>query len=263
MSALELAALETVERPSVAAFRARYRDRNQAVLIRGALTGWRALGRWSPQQLRERFGELKVPAYEMRDGRIVLDPRLGFRIVEVTVRDYVDQVLAGGPPRLFLRARLPDVLPALMQELETPAYCEGGLLLRRNLWFSATDNVTALHFDLPDNLVAQVHGTKRFILFPPRESKHVYAHPKLSSTPHLAHLDPERPDLARYPEATKARGFSCTLEPGDLLFIPSRWWHYARSPEPSVSVNFWWASPALYPLVRASDLYKRLRGLNI
>lgn len=260
---MKLEELPAIDAPDVAHFLSRYRDGSEAVRVRGALRHWKALGRWSPEALRERFGEVRVPAYEMKDGQIVLDRQLGFRVVEVPLKDYVDQVLSGAPPRLYLRARLPEVLPQLMEEVETPPYCEGGLLLRRNLWFSARGTVTSLHFDLPDNLVAQVHGTKRFILFPPGERSHLGPYPVFSSTPHLARLDPEQPDFVKHPEARQAKGVCCTLEPGDLLFIPSRWWHYARSAEPSVSVNFWWATPALYPFVRASDLYKRVRGLKI
>jgi lysine-specific demethylase 8 len=258
-----LAPLEVIAPPSVADFVATYRAAGRPMRVRGALSRWQAIGRWSPQQLSARFGERRVPAYQMQRGQIVLDRDRGFRIVEVSLREYVDHVLSGEPPRLYLRARLPEVLPDLLGEVETPVYCERGLLLRRNLWFSGSGSVTSLHFDLPYNLVAQVHGTKRFILFPQGQRRHLAAHLPWSSTPHLARLDPEFPDLERYPEAASARGYSCTLEPGDLLFIPSRCWHYARSIEPSVSVNFWWTTAALYPLVRASDLYKRLRGLDI
>jgi hypothetical protein len=45
--------------------------------------------------------------------------------------------------------------------------------------------------------------------------------------------------------------------------LPHRTWHYAHSPGSSVTVNFWWPSRLMLPLVVASDLYKRGRGLEI
>jgi len=32
----------------------------------------------------------------------------------------------------------------------------------------------------------------------------------------------------------------CVLEPGDLLYIPAKWWHHVRSIDASASVNVWW-----------------------
>lgn len=32
----------------------------------------------------------------------------------------------------------------------------------------------------------------------------------------------------------------CVLGPGDMLYIPPRWWHYVQSTTPSFSVSFWW-----------------------
>jgi lysine-specific demethylase 8 len=255
--------LPVAVRPTPRAFESDFRRPGIAVRLRGAANDWAALGRWSPDDLRARFGDTLVSAYAMRGGEILLDPVRGFRIERVPLRTYVDATLAGGPPSLYLRAPLPDVIPELAREIKTPVYCEGGLLLRRNLWFSAQGTITALHFDLPDNLIVQVHGRKRFVLFPPSERRHLYPHAWRSTTPHLARLDPERPDFVRHPRARDARGFTCTLEPGDALFLPSRWWHHASSIETSISVNHWWSSPLLYPFVRASDLYKRVRGLDI
>jgi hypothetical protein len=260
---LHLTEIPCVERLTVAEFRAHFLSRNRPVRIRGAIESWPAIGRWSPDDFRDRYGDAVVDCYEMAGGQIRLDPKLGFRLVRLCLREYVDKVVAGGAPWCYLRARLPDALPEIAREVGTPVYCAEGHLLRKNLWFSGKGTISHLHFDLPHNLIAQVYGKKKFYLFSPGEAKNLYPHSWLSSTPHLARVDLEQPDPLRFPRLRAARGHVGTIEPGDLLFIPSRWWHHANSVEVSISVNFWWASPAMYPFVRASDLYKSLRGLNI
>lgn len=260
---LELAELPTVDRIDVSQFHATFVARQQPVRIRGAIDHWPALRRWSPADFVERFGDYQVDTYAMQDGHIILDPKTGFQLVRMSIREYVEHLLEVTEPRFYLRAKLGKILPQLLDELTIPAYCANRLALRYNLWFSGKGTVTALHFDLPHNLVAQVYGSKRFLLFPHTESHHLYREPWLSATPHLARVDPEAPDFSRYPRLLKARGYACTLVPGDLLFIPSRFWHHANSLTPSISTNFWWASPALLPFVKLSDLYKRVRGLNI
>ena len=54
-------------------------------------------------------------------------------------------------------------------------------------------------------------------------------------------VDCERVDDAAFPAFAEAqkRGTQVVLGPGETLFIPRGWWHYARALEPSFSVNFW------------------------
>lgn len=262
-AALRLADLPTLSSIETTDFHRQFVNPGLPVRIRGAIGDWPALGRWSPADFVTRFGDIEITTYALQDGRFVLDDERGFRLERLSIRDYVSHVLETKKPRVYFRGDLSKVLPELRSEFAVPEYCKHRPALRYNLWFSGAGTITPLHFDLPHNLVAQVYGRKRFILFSQDESRNLYRHSWLSSTPHLARVDLEAPDYARYPRLQEARGFVCQMEPGDLLFIPSRFWHHANSTTASISVNFWWATPGLLPLIKASDTYKRLRGLNI
>lgn len=54
-------------------------------------------------------------------------------------------------------------------------------------------------------------------------------------------VEVENPDPERFPEFAKAPYLECVLQPGEVLFIPVRHWHYVRSLELSFSVSFWWS----------------------
>ena len=52
-------------------------------------------------------------------------------------------------------------------------------------------------------------------------------------------------ELERFPmvqELLEERGSTLAGElfPGDVLYIPAKWWHHVRSLDFSISVNAWW-----------------------
>lgn len=54
-------------------------------------------------------------------------------------------------------------------------------------------------------------------------------------------VDVENPDLEKFPKFAKAPFVSCVLSPGEILFIPVKYWHYVRALDLSFSVSFWWS----------------------
>lgn len=54
-------------------------------------------------------------------------------------------------------------------------------------------------------------------------------------------IDIMKPDLEAYPNFVNApTAMDCMLHPGDILFLPHRWWHYVKSLDTAISVNIWW-----------------------
>ena len=54
-------------------------------------------------------------------------------------------------------------------------------------------------------------------------------------------IDIYEPDLNLYPNFGNApEPLECVLHPGDILYIPKRWWHHVTSLDTAVSVNVWW-----------------------
>ena len=74
----------------------------------------------------------------------------------------------------------------------------------------------------------QLAGQKRILLIDPADSALLYAdHAKnaLGNTP----VDLFKIDLNVYPLVAHATLWPVVLEPGDVLFIPSQWWHLVVS----------------------------------
>jgi ribosomal protein L16 Arg81 hydroxylase len=95
------------------------------------------------------------------------------------------------------------------------------------LWFGRRRDhalVTRLHCDLANSFLAQVHGRKRVRLFSPSQDEALYALDAFN-TYRPCRVDAAAPDLARFPRFAEARGVDVVIEPGDLLVIPTGWFH--------------------------------------
>lgn len=113
--------------------------------------------------------------------------------------------------------------------------------------------VVATHHDVMENVAVVVAGRRRFTLFPPEQAGNLYIGP-FEFTPAgapVSMVDPEAPDLARFPRFARAmeQAETAKLEAGDALFIPYMWWHHVRSLDAfSMLANYWWSGqPAPQP----------------
>jgi [protein]-arginine 3-hydroxylase / protease len=104
---------------------------------------------------------------------------------------------------------------------------------------------TPLHLDSYDNFLCQVAGSKYVRLYAPSQTKFLYVsrddkHGGMrSSQGNVSEVCVEAPDLAKHSMFHSAAFSHAIMRPGDLLFIPARYWHYLRSTSTSISVNFW------------------------
>jgi len=133
-----------------------------------------------------------------------------------------------------------------------------------NIWLGNGKTVGKLHFDEYDNLLCQVSGKKTVVLFDPHKNENLYegyireavlsysppsdsfARTTLSDSTSLvmSPVDISHPDLERYPLFKKAKSMECTIEAGEVLYLPSFWWHEVRSsPDEhrrNIAVNYWY-----------------------
>lgn len=102
------------------------------------------------------------------------------------------------------------------------------------LWAGSRDTRSGLHFDYADNLLAQIAGTKRVLLAPPRDARLLYPRPSNHCS---SRVDSDDPDTMRFPRYAHATFHEGELRAGEVLYVPPGWWHAIRAIEPSISVN--------------------------
>jgi lysine-specific demethylase 8 len=143
-----------------------------------------------------------------------------------------------------------DLFQNLYQDVHIPALCDTsqppfghGQLYSVMLWLGPRGCVSPLHYDPLDNLLMQFMGRKRVLLFPAGNAP-IYAASgsgggQQSNTSPVNVEDPDYTTFPTFREAPSAT-LCLTLNPGDALYIPAKWWHHVRSLDTSASVNVWW-----------------------
>jgi hypothetical protein len=255
--------IQRISAPSLAVFHRDYVRRSRPVIIDGMMGDWPAMRTWSFAYLRERWGTLEVPVVKLQDRSLGRDPAVGLAYQSATLQQAVDLVFDESGPGYYMIAPIEDALRAVFDDVKMPPYCVGKPRLRSRLWMSAGNTVSPLHRDFPHNMYAQVVGRKRFILLPPRDKHRVYPYSLRSKLPQVSAVDPENPDYGRYPRFRDARPLVVELGPGDLFYLPGRWWHQVRTLAPSLSLNWWWATGIVRVLSDIADVYKRLRRVRM
>ena len=254
--------LERLFRPSMERF-ATLRRAAIPARLDGLVEKGPALARWSLPCLRERFADRIVAVIPTNDGRLISDVHHGVEFETVRFGDYVDLVERGERPTSYLATPAHTCLPELIDDLPPPEYCRKAPWRNTRFWLSAAETSAPLHRDVAENIFFQLAGRKRFYLYPPGAAPWLYSNPFSSALPNYSRFDPEKPNYERFPLSHQVQPLEVILEPGDAIYLPSRWWHQVRSLDSSVSLNFWWAYGALSVAVRAAELIKRVRGLEI
>lgn len=240
--------------PSPAEFRARYVRGRRPVVIEGLTDAWPARTRWRPEDLAERLGELPASCFVTEANRLRGDARRGL-VMERRPLAEVIAAMRRGETQHRVRANLARDLPALVGDLGALPYLRGAMDREDFLWVTPPGATTAIHWDSPENLFAHFVGEKRFVLAPPEDRRHLYPFPFFSACPQFSRAEFGDP---RFVELSRARWSACTLRPGDVLYIPSGWWHFAASADLTVSASLWWQRPARLPWTVAYALSKRL-----
>ncbi|XP_028404234.1 hypoxia-inducible factor 1-alpha inhibitor-like [Dendronephthya gigantea] len=109
------------------------------------------------------------------------------------------------------------------------------------LFVGMPDVVTPLHYDIMENVFIQLQGRKRFILFSPDQYTNLYPHPIGHPHDRQSQVDLDTPDYERFPKFRNVQSIEAILEPGDVLYVPTNWWHHVESNKNdfTVSLNFW------------------------
>lgn len=254
--------MEEIEGQDRAGIAAAVAAAERPMVIRGLAEHW-------PAVAAAREGDMGIAAYlSARDngrpltvlvappeieGRYFYDDTmrcLNFASEKMPMRVLLDRLLAtrgqAGAPGLYAGSTpTPESVASFAAENPLAIDTQG---VDPRIWVGNASRI-ASHYDMAANIAVVVAGKRRFTLFPPEQIANLYVGPverTVAGQP-TSMVDPDQPDLARFPRFAEAQRHAqvAELEPGDAIYIPPMWWHHVRSTgDLNVLVNYWFGQPA-------------------
>jgi hypothetical protein len=221
-------------------FVARYVRGCRPVVLTGHTQDWPAMRRWSPEDLKQRFGQFDVDIQAERNADANYEQNKLLLTRRMNLGAFVDKVVQGGATNDYYMTannevlRRPEFAPLLDDIGSLPPLCDRSKLAdRSSFWFGPAGTVTPLHHDTLMLFHTQVVGRKRWRFVSPLEWSRVYNLRNMFSD-----VDLERPDPARFPAFEEATVLEVVVEPGETMFLPLGWWHQVASLDVSLSFSY-------------------------
>lgn len=224
-------------------------DAKRPVLITDVVVNWKAMN-WTKSFFVNNYGDKRV---SMKGTQGLLNQAKGFAVPLKMFAQHVHE----GKPELW--SYLEDELfiemnPELRKHLGEPIYLKEDFfqLLPKEirpwnamlLWGTAYSRST-LHID-PYNWTgtnAVLSGKKMWKLYPPGQDHLLYVENKkrcgfpLDCLKYNSPVDAFYPDFKQFPKFRQAQAISFTQEPGEILIIPTGWFHQAFNAQETMAVS--------------------------
>ncbi len=227
--------LESITEINQDLFLQNYLSNSRPVVIKNYTTSWPAYTKWNYEYFKKKAGNITVPLYD--SSKVTPDKKVNEPATHMKFADYLD-LIAKQPSdlRIFLFNIFKEI-PSLVKDYKMPTFLDGYLDKFPMMFFGGRGSKVFPHFDLDLSHVFLAHfgGKKKCMLFSPECSEKLYKIP--FAVHNLEDIDLENPDFETYPALNGLQGQEVILEHGDILFIPTGWWHYMYYTDDSFSLS--------------------------
>lgn len=225
------------EAPSIEFFQENHYKPQKPLLLKGIINHWPALEKWKDlNYLNQKAGPRTVPielgSQYTSDNWSQMLMRFEDFIEHMMLGDNTEHVAYLAQHDLF------DQIPELLDDISQPEYILSEEEPRVKAWLGPKGTVSPLHTDPSHNLLCQVFGSKKIILASPESTENLYPHDHFMMN-NTSQIDAENLDFEKFPRTRDVNFLQLTLQAGEVLYMPPKWWHHVRSLSPSFSVSYW------------------------
>ena len=100
-----------------------------------------------------------------------------------------------------------------------------------SLWMGSSGSATQAHYDVADNVLVQLFGTKRIRCYHPGAAWALHVFPDAHPRARKSQVNFDKPDHIRFPHFSSLPPpiLDVVLRPGDALRIPAFWFHHVEN----------------------------------
>ena len=213
---------------------------HRPTIFTGLMDEQEASRSWNVDYLRAQLRGQIVQVVKHDRARLHWDPTTGLPLRSMPFEEFADSVFVRRDGGFSYLQDDVNSFPRIKRDYRLPAMLEAKDLKRAKFWLSGAGLVTPLHYDPVETFHWVVRGSKRFICYPPGVRRY-YPYPAGSTAPFISRVDPDDPRLESFPRFRRAQPLEFNLEEGEILYLPTYWWHQVYSEGGvNISVNFVW-----------------------
>lgn len=243
LAALDSRYSQTLEKrvtPDFETFVKDYYSKHLPVVLTNGVDHWPALKKWTPDFLREQFGDKEIEIQGDREQDPHYERNSAQHKQQMLMGEFVDLVKQGQSNNYYMTANnTKNSLSTLEPLFDDVADFGGGYRQEETLksgnlfWFGPKGTFTPIHHDLTNNMLVQIYGRKKVTLIPAFQVPWLYNDKGVFSAANYPNFDPKR-----HPHIAKITPVEIVIEPGEAIFIPIGWWHCVEALDVSISISF-------------------------
>jgi len=218
-----------------------YVKKGKPVIITDVASHWDCVKKWSPQYFKDAFGDDDIL---ISDNLANTETSDYFNVQYAKLREIIECMEKGDNSKYARFNNLLYIHPELIDDVDSEWLGKmKGIPTRRGLFqifIGAKGTKTSLHAACAHNYFTQVYGVKRWRLI--SSSDDPALKPVINGSPFfVSTFDPEFPSYEEHPAAEYLDIYESDLKAGEILFVPSSFWHHVVNETDSIGFGYRWS----------------------